>query len=62
MQNVQSKHHTILKNRMAVLRNRYPPNIPSAGADPLLKFDLSPNPYCILGHKEIMDVGTVSFR
>jgi hypothetical protein len=31
------KHHTILKNRMAVLRNRYPPNIPPAGADPLLK-------------------------
>ena len=32
------KHHTILKNRMAVLRNRYPPNIPPAGADPLLKY------------------------
>ena len=30
------KHHTNLKNRMAVLRNRYPLNIPPAGADPLL--------------------------
>ena len=38
------KHHTILKNRMAVLRNRYPLNIPPAGADPLLKHTTRTSP------------------
>jgi hypothetical protein len=33
------KHHTILKNRMAVLRNRRPPRMPPGCADPLLKKD-----------------------
>jgi hypothetical protein len=36
------KHHTILKNRMAVLRNRRPPRMHPGCADPLLKERVSP--------------------